>query len=105
MQVEDRRANLLDYLLEIIHALGQPLLHFGGPCPRDGSLQGEPHGEEPLDDVIVKISCDAIPIGQDVELPTSATEFSQLRAYFRGHDTRSALTRGESPGLVRSSPL
>ena len=66
-------------------------------------LRGEP--QEPLDDVIVKISCDAIPIGQDDELPTSATEFSQLRAPFRGHNTRSALTRGESPGPVRSSPL
>ena len=97
VQVEDRRANLLDYLLEIIHALRQLLLHFGGPCPRDGSLQGEPHGEEPLDDVIVKISCDAIPIGQDVELPTSATEFSQLRASFAvtTHDPRSPAVQAQ----------
>ena len=105
MQVEDRGANLLDYLLEIVYAVRQPLLHFGGPCARDGSLQSQSDGEEALNNVVVEVPCDAIPIGQDVELPTSATEFSQLRAPFRGHNTRSALTRGESPGLVRSSPL
>ena len=102
MQVEDRRANLLDYLLEIIHALGQPLLHFGGPCPRDGSLQGEPHGEEPLDDVIVKISCDAIPIGQDVELPTSATEFSQLIQSTVSRSQQSTVSRSQH--TIRADP-
>ena len=45
MQVEDRGANLLDYLLEIVYAVRQPLLHFGGPCARDGSLQSQSDGE------------------------------------------------------------
>jgi hypothetical protein len=60
-------------------------------------LQGESPVEEPLDDVIVKISCDAIPIGEDVELPTSATEFFQLRVSFAvtTHDPRSPAVQAQ----------
>lgn len=78
MQVEDRGANLLDYLLEIVYAVRQPLLHFGGPRARDGSLQSQSDGEEALNNVVVEVPCDAIPIGQDVEFTHPALRTGQL---------------------------
>ena len=39
VQIEDRGADLLDDLLQVVDAVGKSLLHLGRPCARDRSLQ------------------------------------------------------------------
>ena len=58
--------------------LSQSLLHLGGPRPRDGALQGEPDGEQPLDHVVVQVAGDAVAVGEHVEFAHPALRAGQL---------------------------
>ena len=55
VQIEDRRADLLNDFLKVVDAIGKSLLHFGYTCPRNRSLKRKSDGEQALDDVIVEI--------------------------------------------------
>ena len=53
VQVEDRRADLLDDTLQVIDAVTQSPLDLAGAGAGDGALQGESDSEEALNDMIV----------------------------------------------------
>ena len=78
VQVEDCSADLLNDLLQIVDAARKSLLHFGRARTRDRPLQREPDREQALDHVIMQITSDAVPVGQDAQLTHLALCAGQL---------------------------
>ena len=78
VQVEDRSADLLNDVLEIVDTARKSLLHFGRARSGNRPLKREPDGEEALDDVIVQIAGDAVAVCQDAHLAHLALRAGQL---------------------------
>ena len=69
MQVEDGGADLLDHLLQVVDALGEPVAHIGAARPRNGALQSQADREQPLDHVVVQIAGNAVTIAEHIDFP------------------------------------
>ena len=64
LQLEDRAPDVADGVVEVVHGVPQPRLQFGLLHLAADALQAHPGGEQPLDDLVVQVTGDALAVGQ-----------------------------------------
>lgn len=100
VQVINGGPDFLYNVLQIVYHVRESLLHFRITFVRDSTLQSQANREEPLDDMVMEVTGDTIPVGQYVEFAHPTLRSGQLPSQRglvgeRGHHLE--LFVGESP--------